>query len=104
MFGRCALTLALAAAAPSCFTPAAMAAGDAAQGRALARTWCSGCHTVEAGGTDAAPPLATIANRPDRTEAYLFTWLSDPHPPMPQLNLGRQEIADIIAYLQSLRR
>ena len=104
MFARSACALSLAARASACSASAALAAGDAAQGRVLARTWCSGCHTVEAGGTDAAPPLATIANRPDRTEAYLFTWLSDPHPPMPQLNLGRQEIADIIAYLQSLRR
>jgi mono/diheme cytochrome c family protein len=29
-------------------------------------------------------------------------WLADPHPPMPNLELSRREIEDIVAYLQSL--
>jgi mono/diheme cytochrome c family protein len=81
----------------------AMAAGDATDGRALALAWCTGCHVAEGGGTDVAPPLGSIANRAGRDEAYLWTWLSDPHPPMPQLSLSRQEIADLIAYLDTLR-
>ena len=82
----------------------AYAAGDATSGRALAHAWCTGCHAAEMRGTDVAPSLETIANRSDRTEAYLFVWLTDPHPPMPQLSLSRREIADLIAYLVTLRR
>jgi mono/diheme cytochrome c family protein len=29
-------------------------------------------------------------------------WLADPHPPMPNFNLSRQQIDDIVAYLDSL--
>jgi cytochrome c len=92
------LLLALAWAAP------AAAAGDAQQGESLARTWCSGCHLVGTAGGDAAPPLAAIARDPGRTDAYIYAWLTDPHPPMPQLDLSRQEIADLIAYLDTLRQ
>jgi mono/diheme cytochrome c family protein len=83
--------------------PPTLAAGDPETGKALATAWCSGCHAVETAGTDAAPPLSAIANRPGSSPDYLFGWLSDPHPPMPQLSLTRQEIADLIAYLQTLR-
>lgn len=86
------------------FAAAAQAAGDPAQGRTLTQAWCTGCHTVEGGGSDPAPPLRAIADSPGRTRGYLYAWLSDPHPPMPQLTPGRQEIADIIAYLDTLRR
>jgi mono/diheme cytochrome c family protein len=81
----------------------AQAAGDTERGRALARAWCQGCHVTEGRGTDAAPGLASIAERRGDDDAYLFAWLSDPHPVMPQLSLSRQEIADLIAYLQTLR-
>lgn len=80
----------------------AYGAGDAAEGERLAKRWCAGCHAVEQAGSDLAPPLQTIARKPGRDEGYLFLWLSDPHPPMPQLQLSRQEIGDIIAYLQTL--
>ena len=76
--------------------------GDADRGAALAQAWCAGCHVVGLRGTDVAPPLAEIALRPGRTADYLWAWLADPHPVMPQLNLSRQEIADLIAHLQRL--
>ncbi len=97
-----AIAILVLAAAPLA-APPAFAAADPEAGRALASAWCSGCHAVERAGADLAPPLGTIARRAGRSEGYLFGWLSDPHPPMPQLNLSRQEIADIIAYLQGLR-
>ena len=81
----------------------AEAAGDEDRGRALARAWCQGCHVAEGRGTDAAPALASIAGRLGDDAAWLFAWLSDPHPVMPQLSLSRQEIADLIAYLQTLQ-
>jgi mono/diheme cytochrome c family protein len=84
-------------------SPVAWAAGDALEGQRVAQTWCTGCHVVGASGADMAPTFAEIAGRPGRTEDWLYVWLTDPHPPMPQLDLSRQDIANIIAYLQSLR-
>jgi cytochrome c len=90
-----------AAAVPNC----AVAAGDAASGLALAQTWCTGCHIVEpaAAGGDSAPPFAAIANRSNLAPGALRAWLTDPHPPMPNLELSRQQIDDIASYLDSLR-
>lgn len=84
----------------------ANAAGDPARGQALARIWCANCHIVEgnASGKDVVPPLAEIARRgaPDQLQARAF--LQSPHPPMPNFDLARQQIDDIVAYLNSLAR
>lgn len=84
----------------------AWAAGDAARGQALAQVWCANCHVVEAngGGKDTAPPLPEVARRggPDQIEARTF--LNAPHPPMPNFDLARQQIDDIVAYLKTLAR
>lgn len=83
---------------------AAHAAGDAARGAVLAKAWCSNCHIVDRSGTgkDAAPPFPSIAERnaPDQLQPKAF--LAAPHPPMPDFNLARTEIDDIVAYLNSL--
>jgi cytochrome c len=80
------------------------AAGDSEAGRLLAERSCGGCHTVgEARGTDTAPPFRSIARDPAKSDSYLYAWLTDPHPPMPNLSLTRREIADVMAYLASLR-
>lgn len=84
----------------------ALAAGDAARGEALARTWCANCHLAEGSGrgADAAPPLAEVAKRgaPEQWRARAF--LVSPHPPMPNFNLARSQIDDIVAYLNSLSK
>lgn len=84
-------------------TPA-LAAGDAQAGHALARVWCSGCHVVGHGesGPDTAPPFATVAERHPNDRGWVRAWLTAPHPPMPNLDLSRQQIDDIVAYLDSL--
>ena len=81
----------------------AHAGGDAEGGRQLARVWCSSCHLVEAGGQaqDTAPPFPSIVGRHgDDAKSWIRGWLNDPHPPMPNFNLSRTEIDDIIAYLE----
>jgi mono/diheme cytochrome c family protein len=90
----------LAAAAPF----SAQAAGDLAQGKATAERWCSSCHAVGATGraTDTAPSFGQIAQT--RTESYLRTFLSSPHPPMPRFEISRQDIEDLVAYIESQRR
>ena len=83
--------------------PAAHAA-DAEAGRTIAQRWCSNCHvTGEAQrGQDAAPTLPAIAERHANDQAWLRAWLTSPHPPMPNFNLSRQEIDNVVAYLATL--
>ena len=95
-------TVLLTLAAATLSSQAAFAAGSPQTGKEIAERWCSGCHAVGVSGTDAAPPFTEIAKRPGRSEDYFYVWLSDPHPPMPRLDLSRQDIADLIAYLRSL--
>jgi mono/diheme cytochrome c family protein len=97
-----ALSAAIVAALPG----AAFAAGDAASGLTLAKTWCATCHIVapSVAGGDNAPPFAAIANRSNLSPGALRAWLTDTHPPMPNLNLSNQQIDDVTAYLDSLRK
>ena len=80
-------------------------AADVEQGGTLAKQWCSNCHVVapgQAAGGDGAPAFTTIADTAaDRTDD-LRAWLADPHPPMPNLDLTRNEIEDLLAYIESL--
>lgn len=81
-------------------------AADPQDGYRLAKQWCTSCHIVGPNepGADAARPFASIANDPLFTEDGIRAWLADPHPPMPNLNLSRLEVEQIVAYLRSLRR
>lgn len=80
------------------------AAGDPAQGRASAQRWCSSCHAVGAPGSggDTAPPFSAVARI--RSDEYLRGFLTRPHPPMPPLELSRQDIDDIVAHIATLRQ
>jgi len=82
--------------------------GDAATGATLARTWCSTCHVVGPGQADGtstgAPPFAAIAHMKSTTPTALRVFLQTPHGRMPDLHLSRQEIADVSAYIMSLRK
>lgn len=82
----------------------ALAQGDPAAGRQLALNWCTACHVVdvEGHGADAGPALPVLLGDGERTPDEIRGWLADPHPPMPNFSLSRQEIEDIVAYLQSL--
>lgn len=84
----------------------AHAAGSAEAGKALGKEVCSNCHLVEGRMTamDAALPFKSIANDREKTAAVLRAFLTSPHGEMPDLQLIRQEIEDVVAYLQSLRR
>lgn len=77
--------------------------GDAAQGKAAAERWCNACHVIGPGGrgSDMAPNFATIAR--NRDDVYLRGFLTRPHPPMPRVELSRQDIGDLVAYFDSLR-
>ncbi len=96
----------LAAVAPALVLVPQTAAADAARGAALAQRWCASCHAAGTGGApapDAGPAFATIAADPAYDDARLRGWLSDPHPPMPNFNLTRAEIDDLISHIRSLK-
>lgn len=93
----------------SIFLPAELvlaASPVAEEGRTLATEWCSGCHMVEPGAkpttTDAAPAFPEMANDPAYDEDRLRSWLWAPHPPMPDLDLSRNEIELLVQYIRSL--
>jgi cytochrome c len=95
-----ALTLPLWAAQP------AFAVGDAKAGWELANQRCSQCHTIDSAGAgiDAAPPFSRIAKDWGQDRKWLKSWLTNPHPQMPEMNLSPLEIEDVIAYLESLSK
>lgn len=76
-------------------------------GHALAEKLCSGCHVTGAtasGVVPAGPPtFPTIANKPGQSGQHIMNVLIQPHVPMPDVHLTRQEILDITAYLETLR-
>ncbi|MBW6401877.1 cytochrome c [Roseomonas sp. HJA6] len=82
--------------------------GDPAAGRRLAETWCANCHRIAPQGpgpvSDAAPAFAAVAAMPSTTRMALAAFLQTPHPRMPNYQLSREEMDDVIAYLLSLRR
>jgi cytochrome c len=81
-------------------------AGNAADGAKLIDQWCAQCHLTGDSKTasDTAPAFESLMNDPSYTDAQLRTWLSDPHPPMPKIDLTRLMIRDVIAYLSTLKR
>jgi cytochrome c len=82
-------------------------AGDAKEGRAIAERWCTACHNIGSGDKPAAsdliPTFDSIARRPDLNRVQLETWIGNPHPPMPNLSLTRNEIDNLVTYIESLR-
>jgi mono/diheme cytochrome c family protein len=81
--------------------------GDAKNGKAVAERWCSSCHLVsseQSVGLADAPSFRSISERYGSDVRVLENFLADPHPPMPQLSLTREEIRDLLAYIGSLGR
>lgn len=78
---------------------------DESTGKSIAQQWCSSCHEVghRPVATDGAPAFKVVARRPGMSRDRLRNWLSDPHPPMPNLGLARQDIEDLIDYIESLK-
>ncbi len=76
-------------------------------GKALAERACSSCHLLP-GATVSSVPTGTptfrgIANKPGQSGDDIANVLMKPHAPMPDLQLSRQDILDITAYLEELR-
>lgn len=88
------------------------AQGDPGAGEALAQRVCDACHTVSAHQelaplvAGAAPSFFDIAKRPGTNRQSLRAFLAHAHPfgQMPYPHLTAAEIADLSAYIISLRR
>ena len=80
--------------------------GNVQEGGQIAERWCSACHLVsdrqERVPID-APTFMSIAERSHEAIDALAGFLMDPHPPMPDLSLTREEIRHLLAYIASLR-
>jgi mono/diheme cytochrome c family protein len=88
------------------FVQPAMAA-SAADGEKMARRWCAACHVVAKDQTTAttqAPPFSAIAKKPGFDASRLALFLLLPHPRMPDMNMSRNEAADLAAYIASQGR
>jgi mono/diheme cytochrome c family protein len=86
----------------------ARAGGDTANGQALAQSLFTGCHVVtgEAAGASISadvPTFSAIAKREGQTAERIAGRIVLPHPPMPQVQLSRDEIADLSTYIMSLK-
>lgn len=98
-------SLQIAAALIAATASPVLAAGDAAAGRRTAETWCAGCHLLgdenKAAMVD-VPPFPVIAQQKtaDAIRAFLF----NPHPPMPQFRLTRQDIEDLVQFIVELKK
>jgi mono/diheme cytochrome c family protein len=79
--------------------------GNSEAGRQLVLRSCSSCHALESSttATDAAPPFSDVAKANKERPEWIRFWLMDPHPPMPRIALSRQQIENIIAYLDTIQ-
>lgn len=79
---------------------------DRVAGKKLALQWCAACHIVSEDQARASsvslPSFYDMAKDPEWSEAALATFLADPHPNMPDMNLGTIETANLAAYIRSL--
>src|SRR6516165_10250592 len=82
--------------------------GDTAAGRAFAREACITCHVIDPANASPrivaiGPNFQEIANTKGMTATALRVFLTTSHPKMPNLILTPEEIADVSAYILSLR-
>lgn len=80
---------------------------SAERGKDIALRFCSSCHFAPGATTSVptgVPSLRAIANKSGQTAKQIEFSLINPHPPMPDAQLTRLEIVDIIEYLDGLRQ
>ena len=80
---------------------------DSAHGKDLAARLCSNCHLVGAIQQEYAnvdvPSFHEIANKEAQTEGSIMAHIMLPKHPMPEIPLTKSELADLAAYIMSLR-
>jgi mono/diheme cytochrome c family protein len=80
---------------------------DPNHGNNLATSLCSNCHLVDSVGQEQAnvdiPSFAEIANKVDQSSGAIMAAIMLPKHPMPAIPLTKNELADLAAYILSLR-
>lgn len=78
---------------------------DASRGEQLSKRFCASCHLLEEGQTNGVTVgVPSFKAMTGLANERLSTFLMVPHMPMPNMQLTRNEIADIIAFIEELRR
>jgi cytochrome c2 len=81
--------------------------GDAKRGLSYAEKACTECHGVLADDDISplldAPTFRSVANTPGMTYTALSVWFQSPHPSMPNLIIPPEDLANVIAYIMSLK-
>jgi mono/diheme cytochrome c family protein len=108
MTGQALRTAALASALAAAAWNANAQDGDVAAGRDFAREACITCHVVDPANASPrvvaiGPNFQDIANTKGMTATALRVFLTTSHPKMPNLILTSEQIADVSAYILSLR-
>lgn len=89
--------------------PADAFAADTATGQRLANSLCTNCHVVEPGGsrrqdvTVDVPSFMAVAVKSGQTADKIQAYILNPHPPMPEVQLSTSQLADMAAYIMSLK-
>lgn len=77
------------------------------RGAELAAKLCSNCHTTKAADTARVkadvPTFREIATLKDQSDVRITGKIMMPRHPMPTISLSRSDIADVVAYIQSLK-
>jgi len=81
--------------------------GDARAGLTFALRNCSECHDVVSRNLNSpkskAPNFYVTANRKGMSRMALLVWLQSNHPSMPNFILRKKDMADVVAYIVSLK-
>lgn len=77
------------------------------RGAAIAGQVCAQCHDIGGSGPEiyaGAPTFRSVVENPATTAESLTTWLNSSHPKMPHYLFPENEVADLVAYILSLRQ
>jgi mono/diheme cytochrome c family protein len=80
---------------------------DPIHGKDLATRLCANCHLVSAGQEHAnvdIPSFSEIANKEGQTAGGIMAHIMLPKHPMPTIPLTQSELADLAAYILSMRK
>jgi mono/diheme cytochrome c family protein len=101
------LGLALPLGMAQAFAQPATNAPDPEYGKKLAGNLCSNCHLVGTGEQQQAnadiPSFHEIANKEGQTAGSIMAHIMLPKHPMPSIPLTQGELADLAAYILTLR-
>jgi mono/diheme cytochrome c family protein len=87
-------------------TGPAHAMGLPGEGEKIAQRWCAACHVIsnnQASASADVPTFDAIAEKYGQSFEAFEALLADPHPDMPQMVLTRQDIRNLLAYINSRR-